>query len=73
MAIDFKDSLNLPSTEFSMKANLPQRGIALREIPRLEIGVPVSASAVREALEKGDDETLRSMLPLTTYNYLKDL
>ena len=55
------------------KANLPQRGIALREIPRLEIGVPVSASAVREALEKGDDETLRSMLPQTTYNYLKDL
>ena len=25
MAIDFKDSLNLPSTEFSMKANLPQK------------------------------------------------
>ena len=57
----------------ALKANLPQRGIALREIPRLEIGVPVSASAVREALEKGDDETLRSMLPQTTYNYLKDL
>ena len=57
----------------ALKANLPQRGIAVREIPRLEIGVPVSASAVREALEKGDDETLRSMLPLTTYNYLKDL
>jgi [citrate (pro-3S)-lyase] ligase len=57
----------------ALKANLPQRGIAVREIPRLEIGVPVSASAVREALEKGDDETLRSMLPQTTYNYLKDL
>ena len=57
----------------ALKANLPQRGIAVREIPRLEIGIPVSASAVREALEKGDDETLRSMLPLTTYNYLKDL
>ncbi len=25
MAIDFKNSLNLPSTEFSMKANLPQK------------------------------------------------
>ena len=24
-------------------------------------------------VEKGDDETLRSMLPQTTYNYLKDL
>lgn len=57
----------------ALKANLPQRGIAVREIPRLEIGVPVSASAVREALEKGDDETLCSMLPQTTYNYLKDL
>lgn len=57
----------------ALKANLPQRGIAVREIPRLEIGIPVSASAVREALEKGDDENLRSMLPQTTYNYLKDL
>ena len=57
----------------ALKANLPQRGIAVREIPRLEIGIPVSASTVREALEKGDDETLRSMLPQTTYNYLKGL
>ena len=57
----------------ALKANLPQRGIQVREIPRLEIGVPVSASAVRNALQTQDDETLRNMLPPTTYDYLKSL
>ena len=37
----------------ALREYLPGSGIELREIPRLEIGVPVSASAVREALEKG--------------------
>ena len=55
----------------ALKANLPPRGIALRELPRLELGVPVSASTVRRALEEGDDNTLLAMLPKTTYDYLK--
>jgi len=56
----------------ALKANLPQRGIAVQEIPRLEIGVPVSASAVRKALIEGDNSTLEAMLPETTYRYIKE-
>ena len=40
------------------------------EIPRLELGVPVSASAVRKALEEKDQQTLEKLLPKTTYDYL---
>ena len=57
----------------ALKANLPQKGIQVREIPRLEVGVPVSASAVRKALESGDEKTLLEMLPKSTYDYLKSL
>ena len=57
----------------ALKANLPQKGIQVREIPRLEVGVPVSASAVRKALETGDEKTLSEMLPKSTYDYLKSL
>ena len=56
----------------ALKANLPQRGIAVREITRLELGVPVSASAVRKALEAGDENTLKAMLPQSSYDYLKE-
>ena len=56
----------------ALKANLPQRGIAVHEIPRLEIGVPVSASAVRKAFVEGDNSTLEAMLPETTYRYIKE-
>ena len=56
----------------ALAQNLPARGIAFYQIPRLEIsGLPVSASAVRACLEQGDTETLRSLLPETTYEYLK--
>jgi citrate lyase synthetase len=38
----------------------------------LEIsGTPVSASAVRACLEQGDWDTLKTLLPETTYEYLK--
>jgi len=55
----------------ALKANLPGRGIRVQEIPRLELGVPVSASAVRKALEEKDDAILCQMLPETTYDYIK--
>lgn len=55
----------------ALRSHLPERGIALREIPRLEIGVPVSASAVRKALDEGDHNTLLAMLPKTTYDYIE--
>ena len=55
----------------ALKANLPGKGIEVREIPRLEkAGAPVSASAVRKALESNDWEALRSLVPPTTFDHL---
>lgn len=48
---------------------LPRYGVVLRQIPRLETGdAPVSASRVRDLLEKGAD--IRDLVPQTTYDYL---
>ena len=56
----------------ALKAHLPGRGIALREIPRLETdATPVSASAVRACLKNGDAEALQALLPATTLEYMK--
>lgn len=53
-----------------LKTHLPPRGIEVTELPRLELGgIPVSASAVRRALADGDHETVRSLVPTTTYDY----
>ena len=54
-----------------LKEQLPRHGIPVEEIPRLEKnGAPISASAVRAALEKGDRELARTLVPPTTFNYL---
>lgn len=54
-----------------LKEQLPRRGIQVEEIARLEKnGIPVSASAVRRALEKGDREQIRALVPETTLHYL---
>ena len=56
----------------ALKAHLPEKGIELHEIPRLEQeDVPVSASAVRAHLQNGELEALARLLPETTYAYLK--
>lgn len=56
----------------ALRQHLPGRGIAFREISRLEQDrVPVSASAVRSCLERGDTDALQALLPRTTYDYLK--
>jgi len=56
----------------ALKQYLPQRGIDVREIPRLMQGdIPVSASAVRQALSQGDTNALHSLLPETTLTYLR--
>ena len=53
----------------ALKAHLPGHGIAVTEIPRREIhGTPVSATAVRQAIEDGTD--FRHLVPDTTYEYL---
>lgn len=55
----------------ALLAALPEKGIQVRQIPRLEQDdTPVSASAVRAAMAAGDNETLRRLVPETTYEYL---
>ena len=55
----------------ALKANLPGKGIEVREIPRLEkTGTPVSASAVRKALAEKDWDTLKTLVPATTFDHL---
>ena len=54
-----------------LKEELPNRGIPVEIIPRLEKGgIPVSASAVRSALKNGDRELVRNLVPATTFHYL---
>lgn len=55
-----------------MASELPQNGIACHIIPRKEVsGAPISASTVRQLLQQEDWETLKSMLPKTTYQYFR--
>lgn len=55
----------------ALKANLPGKGIEVREIPRLEkTGTPVSASAVRKSLAENDWDTLKTLVPATTFDHL---
>lgn len=55
----------------ALLAALPDKGIDVRQIPRLEQeDIPVSASAVRAAMAAGDKEKLRRLVPETTYDYL---
>lgn len=57
----------------ALAAFLPEKGIELRQIPRKEIdGTPVSASAVRAALAQKDVETLKKILPESTFSFLKE-
>ena len=54
----------------ALKQYLPET-ITLRELPRLENGgMPISASAVRAALDQGDEAALKELLPETTLRYL---
>lgn len=54
-------------------AALPEKGIEVRQVPRLEQDdTPVSASAVRAALAAGDWDRLEKLVPRTTYDYLKE-
>ena len=56
----------------ALKHHLPSQGIDVIEIPRLTLGDrPISASAVRQALQENDTETLRAFLPETTLTYLQ--
>lgn len=53
----------------ALKAGLP---IPVCEIPRMETGgVPISASTVRSLLGSGHTETVRNLVPPTTFHYLE--
>ncbi len=53
--------------------NLPKHNVSLVEICRKEQGnTPISASRVRELIDKGDIEEVQRLLPKTTFEYLKE-
>jgi len=53
-----------------MQTQLPEHGVECIVIPRLSLeSEAVSASTVREALQSGDMETFRRLVPASTYNY----
>ena len=55
----------------ALLAALPGRGVEVRLIPRLRRGDrPVSASAVRAALERKDLTTIQELVPHSTFEYL---
>ena len=56
----------------ALLASLPSRGVEVRLIPRLRRGdCPVSASAVRAALERKDLKTIQKLVPHSTFQYLR--
>lgn len=57
----------------SMKELLPKYGIELREIPRKESGNSViSASRVRRYLKEKRWNEIKEIVPITTYEFLKE-
>lgn len=56
----------------ALQQYLPARGVALRVLPRLEMGeMPVSASAVRALMDAGDVQALSCIVPETTFHYMQ--
>lgn len=56
----------------ALQQHLPARGVALKVLPRLEMGeVPVSASAVRALMDAGDVQALSRIVPETTFHYMQ--
>jgi len=52
--------------------SLPQKGIALHQLPRLEQdGTPISASAVRKLWKEAQWNKLKALVPETTYEFLR--
>lgn len=55
----------------AMKELLPEYGIQLVELSRVERGsLPISASYVRSCMAKGNLEAIRSLVPDSTYAYI---
>ena len=57
-----------------LKKVLPIQGVTCKEIPRLEaLGQVISASRVRELLARKDYDTIKNLVPESTYKYLLTL
>ncbi|MDN0064691.1 [citrate (pro-3S)-lyase] ligase [Collinsella ihumii] len=55
-----------------MLEELPREGIEVVVVPRVGVdGAPVSASTVRRALQTGDWNRVRELVPETTYSYFR--
>lgn len=55
----------------ALMEHLPDKGIQLHLIPRLESeGIPISATTVRSLLSTGQKEALAKLVPATTLEYL---
>jgi len=55
----------------AMKKLLPEYGIEFIELPRKESGdTPISASFVRKCMAEGDYETIKTIVPPSTYAYI---
>lgn len=56
-----------------MARELPERGVELVEIARMEeAGRPVSATAVRQLLRQGRWQEMEPLVPAATYAYFSD-
>ena len=57
----------------ALARHLPQTGVELRLLERVEAGqAPISASAVRALLGKNQPDVLQTLVPDTTFQYLKE-
>ena len=56
----------------TMKKILPEHGIEFDIIPRKEMEGVISASRVRKLLENRDFETISKLVPITTFDYLRE-
>ena len=55
----------------TMRRLLPEYGVSLCEIPRLETeGIPVSATNVRKLIEENNTEGVRALVPDSIFQYL---
>lgn len=56
----------------TMSTSLPLAGVECRILPRLELeGTPISASTVRRCIRLGDWDTVKAMVPPSTFAWLR--
>lgn len=57
----------------ALAEHLPHHGIDLIEVERVKVGeMPISASLVRDYINRGETDALKTLLPQTTLDYLRN-